>query len=284
MGVESRAPTLAWAAPPTQAAQASYQLQVTELPSGMQLCDSGVVPGGVQSATVCGALKPASSYSVRVRTTDGGGGGGNATSDWSADCRFVTGMWDAWAPSAAPVWHANATAGFVLLRWEGAVVDADSSLSSAVAYVTANPQGSVNGESENAKLLAAYRLYVGGALVGMGPGRQGRCGPVCPVGGDPGACTCTREHVYDTYDVTTLVAAATTGGSPLTLALQSYNQPPNPARPAANATSGVLMQLVLTFANGSTSSVFTGPDAGWSAYNADGYYLPSCCTSDVGAY
>lgn len=272
MGVESRLPTLAWAAPPTQAAQASYQLQVTELPSGTQLCDSGVVSGGVQAATVCGALKPASVYTVRVRSTDGGGGS-NATSAWSADCRFVTGMWDAWAPSAAPVWHPNATAGFVLLRWEGAVpvaVDAGSPLSSAIAYVTANPQGSSNGESENAKLLAAYRLYVGGALVGMGPGRQGRCGPVCPVGGDPAACSCTREHVYDVYDVTPLVDAATAGGNPLALALQSYNQPPNPARPASNATSGVLLQVVFTFANGSTSSVFTGADAGWSAYNADG--------------
>jgi len=263
-------------------AQASYQLQVTVLPGGTQLCDSGVVASGAQSATLCGALQPSSSYLVRIRSTDGAGG--NATSDWSADCRFVTGLWDAWAPSAAPVWHANSSAAFVLLRWEGAVVDVDATLSSAVAFVTANPQGSANGELENAKLLAAYRLYVGGALVGMGPGRQGRCGPVCPVGGDPGACSCTREHVYDTYDVTTLVAAATTGGSPLTLALQAYNQPPNPAHAATNATSGVLMQIVITFSNGSTSSVLTGAGTGWSAYNADSYYRPTCCTSDVGEF
>jgi hypothetical protein len=95
-----------------------------------------------------------------------------------------------------------------------------TNLSSSFLYITGNPQSSGNG-GQNAKLLGTYKLFINDALVGMGPGRPGRCGPVCPVQGAEGPCYCQPEHVYDSYDVTPAILR--TSHQPLIFAIQAYH-------------------------------------------------------------
>jgi hypothetical protein len=272
LGVESRAPLLQWAVPQTQARQAAARVQVVSQPGGALVWDATLPTAWPNTSYAGPALTPTTRYDWRVATTDAGG----AVSAWSANASFVTGVWAApWPAPAAPIWAANASAGFVFLRGVlplGGVLAAGQ-LASATLFITANPQASVHGEHENAKLLGAYRAYVNGALVGMGPGRPGRCGPTCPSGSGGGPCVCTPEHVYDTYDVTALVSA---GGGPAdtaTLAVQAFNTPPD---------SKVLALLVVTAANGTVvtaGTTATGGAAAWKAWVADGYMNASCCTA-----
>lgn len=344
LSIDSTSPRFSWAIPLTQANQSSYQLQVFTQPSNAVVWDTGNVSSSQQYVLYDGpALNASSSYSWRVQTSGpasqvgvGQSAVGAAVSgelaDYSSNASFVTGVWSTW--QARPVWHPNATAGFVYLRSDVSIpsslqVGNDSNdgdiipwsragvgIYTAVAFATANPQGSINGEVENSKLLAAYKLYVNGAFVGLGPGRPGRCGPVCPVGGDPGTCNCTHQHVYDAYDITDLVVgtsavqAPTDGNASFTLALQCFNYPPSSKSYAINVTSMVLLQVVVTYYDGSQVVLGTGlgdsavsthvagaPDASapaaaaaaviptaWQAFNADPYFNPSCCVSDAAWY
>jgi len=79
---------------------------------------------------------------------------------------------------AVPMWQDRGD-GFVLFRRE---IDAPyrDDVVLALAAITANPQTTNKGE-QNAKLLASYKLFLDGSLVGMGPGRVSTCGPVCPI-------------------------------------------------------------------------------------------------------
>jgi hypothetical protein len=303
-GVESRLPKLRWAAPPDQAVQSAFQVQVYSLAGAESavVWDSGQTSGDQQDVVfgsgTTATLLPSTLYAFSVRTWDGSGN----PSSFSANGTFLTGLWESgWL--AAPIWHPNSTSNFVLFR--ASVVAptpaATPALATAFAFVTANPQASSHGEQENSKLLAAYKLFLGGTLVGMGPGRVGTCGPVCPVGGDKGVCFCTPHHVYDVYDVTQLVSSAISGGSNLTVAIQSFNYPPNNASsPILNVPSKVLLQISLTYADGSVVVLGAGGGAtttsataslsstfvplSFSALNADAYFAPSCCVSDVAWY
>ena len=80
---------------------------------------------------------------------------------------------------AVPIWSANATAQFVLLRRPFRLRPApsgSSAASHAVLHITAQPipnrlAGPRHGGSLASKLLCAYKAWVNGVPVGVGPGR-----------------------------------------------------------------------------------------------------------------
>lgn len=201
LGVESRTPTFTWAPPLSHVAQSAARAVVVAVATGQPAWDSGVVATAANSLTVSDAtaLAPATAYAVSITAYDGNG----TASAPSPNDTFVTALWSSWA--ATPVWHPNASAALVFVRHQEPLAST-SQLVSALAFATANPHPSSAGEVENAKLMSGYRLYVNGVWSGVGPGRQGRCGPVCPIQNDPAPCGCAREHVYDVIDVTAAVA------------------------------------------------------------------------------
>ena len=271
VGVEGPNLLLIWSVPPDQKQQSSARIQLFSTAPPSLLWDYNA-SSPYQNITYSGsALRNASHYAWRVCTADERG----SISEWSDNATFVTGVWSQQWQGAAPVWSKNATAAFVFLR-AGLQVTDPSELFAAVAYITANPQPNAQGEHENAKLLGAYKLYINGRQIGLGPGRPGRCGPVCPVGSGGGTCTCSQEHLYDSYDVS---ADVSSGGGTMALAIQAFNYPPSSASAPAVVDSKVMLQLVLTYRNGSQLITGTGPHNGWKAWEADGYMNKSCCTA-----
>ena len=239
LGVESSFPTLQWAPPAEQLQQVAAQVQVFSLPSGLLSWDSGKVMTAALTLQYSGpTLSSMATYSWQVRGWDANA---SSPSPYSAPGLFVTGVGAAWT-AALPIWHPNASASFTFLRAELPLPESKSAIFSATAFVTANPQPSTAGEVENGKLLAAYRLYVEGAWVGLGPGRPGNCGPICPLQGDPLPCPCSPHHWYDTYNVTALVAAAAAGRGAVTMALQNFNYP-SAGHGAQSQTSQVILQV-----------------------------------------
>jgi hypothetical protein len=218
-------------------------------------------------------------WRVMVQAASAPIGGADAPwSAWSDNATLVPGPAPgaAWAlADVAPVWARNTSAELVLLR--GSLrVPPGRSVAAAFAFATAQPQRSV-GDEENGKLLGAYKLFVGGALVGLGPGRPGRCGPVCPVSHSPGNCSCEPEHVYDVLDVTlALAAAAAAGGGEAVLALQCFHAAAGPD------SARVQLQVTATLDDGSIIMAGTVPgDGAFSAMDATSWMQPSCCTESA---
>jgi hypothetical protein len=113
----------------------------------------------------------------------------------------------------------------------------------------------------------------------MGPGKPSRCGPLCPVQGARGVCTCAPEQLVDAHDVTPLVAAADgrvlqTTGDTVTLAVAAFNYPPASVATLPTA-SRVLLELHVAFADGGTQVVGTEAGSGaWRAHDATPYMRP----------
>lgn len=125
-------------------------------------------------------------------------------------------------------------------------------------------------DADNAKLLGAYKLWINGALVGVGPGKVSRCGPMCPVqhAGPQGSCTCTPEQLYDSRDISGAVMRNSTH---VTFALAGFNYPPTSV-PALPVDSRILAQAFLTFEDGSVAMF--GTDTAWRAFDATAYMAP----------
>jgi hypothetical protein len=201
LGVESRLPFFQWAAPTNQTQQVSVCIHVKAYPSAVVIWDSGIQNTTKLSLTYDGPrLAATTTYSFAVQTWDVNA---TAPSAFSEEGFFVTGVWGNW--SAQPVWHSNLSASFTFIRAEVPLPQSQATIANAIAFVTANPQPSIRGEVENTKLLAAYRFYVNSAWIGVGPGRPGNCGPVCPIQNDELPCTCAPHHWYDSYNVTSQV-------------------------------------------------------------------------------
>jgi len=285
LGVDARAPRLSWAAPPTIAAQAAFSINVSEAATGAPAWRTRVT-SGLQAVAYAGALlRPATTY---VWTVALEGADGTLTAP-SAPATFITGLHGATA--ATPVWVpgssnggdggsgsgsdggiANQSASFVFLRYTAALPAGQGAIVSAVAFITTMPQayfGPV--EADNSKLLGGYKLFVNGALSGVGPGKASRCGPLCPVQrrGAQGTCTCAPEHLYDSRDVADAVARNLTH---VTLALACFNYPPSTA-PLLPADSRALLQVFITFASGVVAMF--GTDSMWRAFDATAYMGPS---------
>ena len=126
-------------------------------------------------------------------------------------------------------------------------------------------------------MLCGYRLYIGGQLVNVGPGR----GEAVVWGGNG----TYMEKPYQTLDVTSHVLAALgENNNGVLIAIQGLGSTgakgtsgPACAGPCAGIgpkiSAGVLMQLALELQDGKTSTVVT--DRTWDAFDADTYMHPS---------
>jgi hypothetical protein len=242
-------PQFSWAVPPSptapDAAQASYRIVVAPAlggGGGAATWDSGVVPSNSSLGVPYGGppLPPGSPFSLTltVTLTDG-------TSATAPPALFTTAP--SWAPAAAWVWPEGKDT-FAYLRREVAPPPAPPAL--ALLHATA---------LTDEVTLTGYKVWVNGAIVGVGPGR----GEARVWGGDG----VFRSLPYDTYDVTTLVAA---GGAPIVLAVAGRG-----AVDGKGGARGVLLQLQLFAADGSAATVCTGDGGGWLAWGADGYAHPT---------
>ena len=270
----SAAPLFSWALPATNVSAVRVQVfSVVGGAPGSTLWDSGPLPAQWSTPAPAGSLPPGAPFSWRV-----GAQSAAAAWEWSDNATLVTAL----APGgwvAEPVWHPNGTTPFALLR--GSLPLSRGAPRAAFAFVTAQPQRSP-GDHENGKLLGAYKLFVEGALVGIGPGRPGTCGPVYP-GPHPGEAPCAPEFYFDVLDVTAaLGAAAGAGGSAATLALQCFNNPPDGGRYVD--ASRVILQVHAYFgADDAPVVVATRAAAGggWLAFDAAAWINPTCCTESA---
>ena len=141
----------------------------------------------------------------------------------------------------------------------------DRKIVAAAAYVSG-----ANAPAGTSKTLMAFKLYLNGRLIGVGPGRG-----EAPVFGGDGRF---RSLPYRTFDVTEAVLANASSNKAL-LALSGIQcgcggHPPTPGTSRSGAAQGasVLFELVLQFSDGGRLSV--GSDASWSAKEADSFYNP----------
>jgi len=157
-----------------------------------------------------------------------------------------------WAPGAAFVWSSNASGVFALLR--GEVRLAPSAPPVALALLHASAQ------TGDDTILCGYKVFIEGALVGVGPGR----GEAPIWGGDGGF----KALPYATYDVTQAVAAFARAGGAFTLSAAG-------AGAWFSATRGILLQLDVHRADGTVESFATGGSAApFAALHADAYLVP----------
>lgn len=223
-------------------------------PFGPTVWDSGLISlHGATALRYNGTqLQPGTAYHWQVEVLDSDG----ISSGMSAPSRFVTGLWDAWTAEA--IWAPTplSTSQFLFMRKEWFVGEAPKS---AFAFVTAQPMPS---GGFSAKILASYRLLVNGILVGMGPGRPGRCGPTFPPVG--GSAVCEREHVYDGFDILPLLQAGVNN----TVAIEAFA----PATRPSGTSPKVVLQAELVHADGSAGRF--GTDDTWSVFGADAYKGP----------
>ena len=158
---------------------------------------------------------------------------------------------------------------------------------SALAFATAEipitlpPYGCCGEAEQGSKLLAGYKLFVGGAVIGIGPGRA-ECSAVAQ-----GACL--RQTPYDGFDLTGLVqqqqqqqqqqawrqeqrgngsSTASSAGVVVDVLIHSYGQ----HQPSVNITQRVQFQLVVRLASGKVLTLGSG--TGWDAFDATSVYNP----------
>lgn len=272
-------PRLSWVLPALQTVVSSLRVQFYDGVSGVLVWDSGLViltaAGPWELPYEGPPLSAGRPYVWRVQTQDASGD----LSEWSSNATLVPGLWSGdWLPDVEPLWAHNATAQLVLLRASVDTIPQTTTVVAAYAFATANPQRSLP-DDENGKLLGAYKLYIGGQLVGLGPGRPGRCGPVCPVSHSPGTCTCQPEQVYDVLDVTAAVQdGLVLGQGHLAVALQCF-QAPGPL------TARVQIQVNIFLADGTVVTVgTTTASPTWLALDATLWMAPSCCTERAWFY
>ena len=120
-----------------------------------------------------------------------------------------------------------------------------SDVATAVAFVTA-----LNSDP----MLSAYKLYIDGELVNLGPGRG-----EAPVWGGDGVF---RSLPYYTLDITRFIVAAKGKGSTVTVALQTMHVH-NPS---------AMLQINFELSSGKVVTV--GTDKTWSAFNGDAHRNP----------
>ena len=249
LGVRA-APAFTWIVPPCATGkdhqQAAYQLVVTAAATGKAAWDSGKVASNASTYVAYAGsapLEPGTKYNWTVTTwtqSGGGGGGSPCESAPSAPGTFITSLGEStgWDKSANFLSAGNGSGTFAYFRKE---VTVPSGVVSAAAFVTAVNQD---------PMLSAYKLYIDGELINIGPGRG-----EAPVWGGDGAF---RSLPYYTLDVT---ASLQHGGSAV-IALECMH--------AGGASP--IMQLMLTDSAGKVTTL--GTDATWMAFDADGHRNP----------
>ena len=232
-------PRFGWVVPPCAGhpdqAQTAYQIVVTDAVTGATAWDSGKVLSNESTyAAYAGApLAPAARFHWTVAT-------------WTQDCAsapsasslLVTGPFAGFDASAAFVSTAEPST-FGYFRKEVAV---PATLVSAVGFVAAYC---------DEPLLSAFKVYVDGAMVALGPGRG-----EAPVFGGDGLF---RGLPVTTLDLTGALSAAR--GAKAALALQIMHNTPK-----------AIFQVVMTAADGSRTLAVS--DASWSSFNGDLHRKP----------
>jgi hypothetical protein len=267
------APHFSWVVPAAvggaDATQAAFRLVVSPLvgAGGAPAWDSGRVASAASVAVPFGGaanLTAGAAYSWSVTVWLAGGAAACPPSEAAV---FVVALGagggasgGGWAPGAA--WIVAATpaaqnqASFVRKEVSAPAAAADVAL--AVLHATALTDPA----------LLGFRAYVGGALVGVGPGR----GEARVWGGD-GAF---RGLPYVSIDVTAAVRASAGAQSALVLAAAAFGSV------RSNSSRGVMLQVDVHYADGSVSSVAT--DATWDALDADAFLGMTPDTSGQTAY
>eukprot|EP01079_Euglenida_sp_SAG-EU17-18_P006048 gene6048-5913_t len=238
---------LSWQVPAEHApdgTQSSYRIVVSDKATGHLAWDSGTVDSSdsinVHLDARRAGLRPGTAYTWTVAC---------GPSDASLPAEFVTGLWDGFDPAAKWIWakDTNQSQHFAFLRHD-LQLPPGKEVRTALLFATAWVEPT---------MMAAFKFYIDSELVALGPGR----GEARVL--DRNA---TFLHApYVTADVTGRVrhgaALAVRGMAPLFQtpcllhACNDYN----------TAGGGVLAQLVVAFADGTSLTVATGRDE-WAAF------------------
>ena len=235
-------------------------------------------------------LAPAMRYTWRV-SVDVRAKGKNETvsSGWSATHVFLTGP--VWSLGTSPIWsHPDASGGlsrFALLRSQFAQPPSPSPrrVVSALAFITANAPMNVMGDKRAPpKILGAYKLWVNGVLVGVGPGR-----PICSPVQLRDAVPCAQfngsrppQQMYDGYDLTHIVGNETA----LDVFVVGYgvNQTARiPRAPSGSLGPKVQAEIHLLLSDG-TKRVIATKAKTWDSMSGDEVYSPGLENSGCSWY
>jgi hypothetical protein len=255
--VDTPRPRLSWIVPHLAGCgggqmQHSYQLHVapvwdvgfeTTAPLPQALSASAL---HVDWPSAAAGLAPSSAalYRLKVWTTSAEEPGRVCESDWSPSAKIVTGLMGGGIAdnSTHPIWTQDSESKFALLRKTVQLKGEPKLLSHIQCFVTGL-------QTDDEKLIGAYRLYVNGAVVGTGPGRADR-----ELMGDAADNT-----QYDVFDLTD--AAATSNS--MTIALQGYH-------PGAGK---ILFQMTAHYSDGSVET--HGTDSSWLGASGDALFNPT---------
>ena len=265
LGVPAK-PQFTWVVPAggePDHAQASYRIVVTDAADAKKsVWDSGVVQSAASVGVEYGGpvLLPGAAYNWTVATTTAAGSQlVPRTSAPSEPATFITALHGGFDKAARYIWTDKETGGmFAFLR--KTVPRPSAKIVRATAFITAVTDD---------YMLCGYKLYLGGQLVNVGPGRG-----EAPIWGGNGTY---MDKPYQTLDVTPFLPA--TGD--LLVAIQGLGSSgkggPACAGPCAGIgpklSAGVLMQLTLELEGGGSTLVST--DASWDAFDADLFMRPS---------
>ena len=268
LGVPAK-PQFTWVVPAggePDHAQASYRIVVTDAADATKtVWDSGVVQSAASIGVEYGgpALLPGAAYNWTVATTTAAAAGSQVlaprASAPSEPATFITALHGGFDKAAHYIWTDKEAGGmFAFLR--KVVPRPSAKIVRATAFITAVTDD---------YMLCGYKLYLGGRLVNVGPGRG-----EAPIWGGNGTY---MDKPYQTLDVTPFLPA--TGD--LLVAIQGLGSSgkggPTCAGPCAGIgpklSAGVLMQLTLELEGGGSTLVTT--DASWDAFDADLYMRPS---------
>ena len=152
-------------------------------------------------------------------------------------------------------------------------------LASALLFVTADGPGCNNSaDLANRKLLGGYKMWLGDALIGIGPGRS-KCDTLGAARA-PALCPLGVETIFDGYDLTDkLGACAVRDSGRCRLFIEAYGFD----QPQWNISRRVLVDLRLRLSNGSALAPLEDLNA-WESYDADQVYLARLWAAGFGGH
>jgi hypothetical protein len=267
LAVDPSGLVIGWAVPP-DAEQKSFNirlhnalgLQLGEYACAAQASINCSHSDSVVLATLAGSSLPeGGSFAFQVQLVDQKGVGGT----WSEAFHFATALSEGQMGSVAvPVWSRNATQNFVLFRRTF-----KASAGEHLLHITAKsvPNRMHGGGANASKLLCAYKLWLNGVSIAVGPGR--------PTGN--GSTIQRPALLYDTVNITSLLRR---GGTSNALAVEAFYWtniqekqyiPTTLAIDGDHDDLGGIMLLVRATQAGPTEQtvVATGDDGDWLSFD-----------------
>ena len=264
-----------WAVPPTAAfpaaaivqRQSSYRITIVDAATGERAWSSGSVASSASINVEVNAtaprvnLKPGAGYLWTVACDDG------AASDPAG---FVTSLWDGFSADARWIWAADTTRSqrFANLRHVVTVdeVPQPKTVASALLYATA---------WQEPTMLSAYKVYVGGALVSLGPGR-----------GEPDVLSGNATFKRAPYNAVNITTAMRSGAGTVVAVegMAPLFQTPCDLHACTDlntAGGAVMLQIELVFTDGTKRRIVTAPGKAWAAAPYDAYYNPTSPGTNV---